>query len=100
MKNFLKNLLRVQTFSTTFETNNWIYKFSYLWFDIDLFIINISFGIVYWIKRESFEERNRWFNEYLENIFEQFELTDVAAPAKKKPATKKAATKKKTTTKK
>jgi hypothetical protein len=88
MSNFLKNLLKIQAAPTTRETNKWIYNLSYLYIDIDLFIFSISFGVLYWVSRESFEQRNRWFNEYLENIFAQFELTEAAAPAPKKPAKK------------
>lgn len=103
MKNFLKNLLQISTYSVDYETKKWIYEFSVLVISIDLFFIEFTISFAYWFTRQSFEARNRWFNEYLESIFEQFELTEAAAPAPKKPkkpATKKAATKKKTTSKK
>lgn len=104
MSNFLKNLFQIRINDYNYETNKWNYKFKYLWIDIDLFLVDFSFGIVFWFTRESFVERDRMFNEYLQSIFEQFELTEVApAPknkaAKKAPA-KKPVTKKKTSTKK
>ena len=104
MSKYLNNLIRIYNDSLPYETSKYVYNISYANISVDLFVLQFSFSVIFWVSRESLEERNRWFNEYMENIFEKFELTEAVAPAPKKSAkkttTKKPATKKKTTTKK
>ena len=103
MKKFLSRILKLKLGKFEYETSRRVYIFHCIAIKSDLLLIELHLDIVYWITTQSIADRNAEMEKYLENLYLDFDLTDLAEvpePVKKIPTkkpsvkTKKAAKKK------